>query len=76
VYFIGGRNMRIYLRYDNKGKLKEYAEIIRTSNGRYGFKTRLHDPLFVKQYKLNLCMPVFDTEKEAKNWIENNSEWR
>lgn len=68
--------IRMYLRYDDKGNLKEYAEITKTANGQYGFKTRLHDPLFVKQYKLNANMPVFNTEKEAKKWIENNNNWR
>lgn len=67
---------RMYLRYDDKGNLKEYAEITTTANGQYGFKTRLHEPLFAKQYKLNANMPVFNTEKEAKTWIENNNNWR
>lgn len=68
--------MRLYLRYDDKGNLKEYAKITNTANGQYGYKTRLHGSIFTKQYKLNANMPVFNTKKEAEMWIESNNDWK
>lgn len=63
---------KIYNKYSRSGKLLQETRIIRLRSGKYGYETRLTKD---KNFELNMNMPLFETEIEAINWIENQKEW-
>ena len=53
------------------GKVVFTARIYKFLTGRYGFETSVNE----KPFEVNMNMPMFKSENDAINWIENNSEW-
>lgn len=52
------------------GKTLQIARICKFSIGRYGFETKQFD-----EFEKNINMPMFETQEEAIDWINNNKEW-
>ncbi len=65
--------MKTYKKYFKSGKLMQIARIIYLKIGKYAFET---SALGKDAYELNINMPMFNTEAEASQWIENNTEWQ
>lgn len=63
----------IYKKYFKSGKLMQTAKLVKLETGRYSFETSLFG---TEPYFPNVNMPIFNSEEEAKSWIENSYEWR
>lgn len=53
------------------GEIIQTAKLRLLGIGKFAFETSL----FCKQYEVNMNMPLFDTEKEARTWIEKLDGW-
>lgn len=54
------------------GKLVQTARLKLLGIGKYAFETSLFGE---KPYETNMNMPLFDTEQEAYQWIDNEPKW-
>lgn len=54
------------------GKVVFVARTYELLTGRYGFETSENG----KPFEINMNMPTFKKQKDAENWIENNTEWK
>ena len=61
----------IYARYSGE-TLVQTARLRLLGTGKYAFETSLFGQ---KPYEMNMNMPLFDTEREAYEWIENTNKW-
>lgn len=55
------------------GRIFNIARITKLFSGKIGFETSLFG---TKKYELNINMPLFDTERLAFDWIENQKNWK
>lgn len=53
------------------GEIIQTAVLRLLGTGRYAFETSL----FGQKYVLNMNMPLFDTEQDARQWIEGLNDW-
>lgn len=73
MHLKGDCDMKIYKSYFTSGKLMQIARIIHLPSERYAFET---SNLGKGKFELNMNMPMFYTEAETSQWIENNPEWQ
>ena len=64
---------KVYKKYSKNGQLLQEAKIVYLRIGKYGYTTKLTKS---KNFELNMNMPLFNTEVEAANWIEDKKEWQ
>lgn len=64
--------MKRYGRYVGN-ELVNVARLRHLGIGKYAFETSLFNE---KPYELNMNMPMFDTEAQARKWIESNDKWQ
>jgi len=62
---------RSYMRYIGH-TLVQKARLKLCGIGKFAFET---SNFGTKPYEPNMNMPLFDTEEEAYNWIENTGQW-
>lgn len=66
----------MYAKSLKSGRRFIIARICKMFSGKYGFETKLILSDNKKAWELNMNMPLFELENEARSWIEKQAQWR